>query len=409
MDNLSIFGWMILVVGWVVALGWAWRVGVAIRGFRGMPDLLKRPVNRGVTKAGDSPVLSVVVPARNEEKAIEATLRSLFRVIGVPLEIVAVDDRSTDGTGRIMDRLAEEIKNGRTATTHSYRVIHVDNLPAGWMGKTHAMATGARLTTAPWLLFTDGDVTFREDSLARALTYVDRVTADHLILFPTLILRSSGERMMMGFLQVFAVWCSRPWRASNPNAMRDFLGLGAFNMIRRSVYDSIGGFEALRMEVLEDLRLGYEVKKRKFRQHVVFGHNLLRIHWAEGAMGIVNNLTKNAFAIFRFHLWLIVAAMVGVAVLCLLPFLGLFFIQSGGLWILLPSVLTLLALGAMYESFKHFTGTSAVYALTFPFAACLFLYALGQSLSMTMRGGGVTWRGTFYPLQELKKQCGPLW
>jgi len=89
--------------------------------------------------------------------------------------------------------------------------------------------------------------------------------------------------------------------------------------------------------------------------------------------------------------------------------LGLFFIQSGGLWILLPSVLTLLALGTMYEFFKHFTGTSAVYALTFPFAACLFLYALGQSLSMTMRGGGVTWRGTFYPLQELKKQCGPLW
>ena len=336
-------------------------------------------------------------------------MRSLFRVIGVPIEIVAVDDRSTDGTGRIMDRLAEEIKDGRTATAHRYKVIHIDSLPAGWMGKTHAMATGARITTAPWLLFTDGDVKFREDSLARALTYVDRVEADHLVLFPTLILRSRGERMMIGFLQVFAVWCSRPWRAQDQSALRDFLGIGAFNMIRRSTYESIHGFETLRMEVLEDLRLGYEVKKHKFRQHVVFGHNLLRIHWAEGAMGIVNNLTKNAFAIFRFHLWLIVAAMVGVALLCVLPLLGLFFIQSGGLWVVVPSVVILLMLAAMYEFYRRYTGTSIFYALTFPFAACLFLYALGQSLTMTLRGGGVTWRGTFYPLQELKKQCGPLW
>jgi glycosyltransferase involved in cell wall biosynthesis len=409
MDNLSIFGWMVLVVSWVIALGWTWRVGVAIRGFRKMPNLLKRPVDRGGTRASGSPVLSVVVPARNEEKAIEATLRSLLGVIGVVLEIVAVDDRSTDATGRIMDRLAAEIKGGQLATPHSFKVIHIDNLPAGWMGKTHAMATGARLTTAPWLLFTDGDVKFREDSLARALTYVDRVAADHLVLFPTLILRSLSERMMMGFLQVFAVWCSRPWRAGDPNSQRDFLGIGAFNMIRRSVYESVGGFEALRMEVLEDLRLGYEVKKHKFRQHVVFGNNLVRIHWGEGAMGIVNNLTKNAFAIFRFHLGLIVAAMVGVALLCVLPFLGFFFIQSGGIWILLPTAVIVLALAAMYGFYKQFTGSSVFYALTFPFAACLFLYALGQSLTTTLRGGGVTWRGTFYPLQELKKQCGPLW
>jgi glycosyltransferase involved in cell wall biosynthesis len=409
MDNLSILGWTILVVGWVIALGWTWRVGVSIWGFRKIPDLLKRPVIRGGAGTSGSPVLSVIVPARNEEKAIEATLRSLLGVIGVVLEIVAVDDRSTDNTGRTMDRLAAEIKSGKTETAHAFKVIHIDNLPAGWMGKTHAMATAARQTTAPWLLFTDGDVKFREDSLARVLGYVDQVAADHVVLFPTLILRSRGERMMMGFLQVFAIWCTRPWRASNPDARRDFLGIGAFNMIRRSVYESIGGFEALRMEVLEDVRLGYEVKKRKFSQHVVLGHNLVRIHWAEGAMGIVNNLTKNAFAIFRFHLWLIVAAMIGVGLLCVLPFLGVFFIQSGGSWILLPSVVTLLALAAMYEFYKQFTGTSTFYALTFPFAACLFLYALGQSLTMTLRGGGVTWRGTFYPLQELKKQCGPLW
>jgi len=108
-------------------------------------------------------------------------------------------------------------------------------------------------------------------------------------------------------------------------------------------------------------------------------------------------------------LWLIVAAMVGVALLCVMPLLGLFFVQSGGLWVVVPSVVILLMLAAMYEFYRRYTGTSIFYVLTFPAAACLFLYALGQSLMRTLRGGGVTWRGTFYPLQELKKQCGPLW
>ena len=101
--------------------------------------------------------------------------------------------------------------------------------------------------------------------------------------------------------------------------------------------------------------------------------------------------------------------MMGVALLCVLPLLGLFFIQSGGLWAVLPSVVILMALAAMYEFYRRYTGTSLLYAFTFPYAACLFLYALGRSLTMTLRRGGVTWRGTFYPLQELKKQSGPLW
>jgi glycosyltransferase involved in cell wall biosynthesis len=374
-----------------------------------MPDLLRMggsPLEEG---ASGAPALSVVVPARNEERAIEATLRSLLAVEGITIEIVAVDDRSTDATGSIMDRIAAEVASGLIPTRHGLRVHHVEQLPEGWLGKTHAMAMAARMTTAPWLLFTDGDVFFRADSLARALGFAERDGADHLVVFPTLIFRSKGERMMLGFLQAFAVWTTRPWRVADRRARRDFLGIGAFNMIRRTVYDSIGGFEFLRMEVLEDMRLGYEVKHRGFAQRAAFGLNLVRIHWAEGVFGIMDNLTKNAFAIFRFRLSLLLAACCGVALICVFPFVGFLLSAWASEWIELASLLVVATLLALYRFYQRFTGTSFLYAFTFPVPACLLLYAILRSMVLTLFRGGVVWRGTHYPLRELRKQCGPLW
>ena len=359
------------------------------------------------TGAGEPLELSVVVPARNEEKAIEATLRSLLAIEGVALEIVAVDDRSTDRTGAIMDRIAEDVASGRIATRQVLRVHHVDHLPEGWLGKTHAMAMAARMTTAKWLLFTDGDVLFREDSLARALAFAERDGADHLVLFPTMIIRSRGERMMMGFLQVFSVWTTRPWKVADAKA-RDFLGMGAFNMIRRSAYEAVGGFEHLRLEVLEDLRLGFEVKRRGFAQRVAFGPELLHIHWAEGISGIMNNMTKNAFAAFRFRMLLLLMACGGMALVCLMPFAGPLMFRWTGVGMVLASAAAIGSILALYRFYRRFTGTGTLYAFTFPIPACLLLYTVLRSMVLTLLRGGVMWRGTLYPLKELRKQCGPL-
>jgi glycosyltransferase involved in cell wall biosynthesis len=401
-------GWVLLSAAWAVALAWGWRAATAIRGLSSMPDLSSMNGAGQWSVAAELPALSVVVPARNEEMAIEATLLSLLAIEGVALEIVAVDDRSTDRTGIIMDRIAEEVASGAIATKQILRVHHVDHLPEGWLGKTHAMAMAARMTTAKWLLFTDGDVLFREDSLARALDFAERDGADHMVLFPTMIIRSRGERMMMGFLQVFSVWTTRPWKVADAKARRDFLGMGAFNMIRRSVYDSLGGFEALRMEVLEDLRLGYEVKRGGFAQRVAFGPDLLHIHWAEGVSGIMNNMTKNAFAVFRFRMLMLLLACGGMALVCLMPFAALLLWRWAGVGVVLASVAAMVSIVALYRFYRRFTGTSALYAFTFPIPACLLLYTVLRSMVLTLLRGGVIWRGTLYPLQELRKQCGPL-
>ena len=388
-----------LVADWCVALAWTVRGLTWLRGLRLVPDMC------GDQYRAESPekaaVLSVVVPARNEGEAIRACLESLMASTGVVLQVIAVDDRSEDRTGAIMDEIAAE--NSRSV--HSLMVLHIDTLPDGWMGKTHAMARAAAVATGAWVLFTDGDMLFAPDALGRVMRYAATERADHVVLYPTMIYEGFGERMMLSFLHVMSVWGVRPWRVSDPKAKRDFIGIGAFNLIRRSVFDELGGWESLRLEVLEDLRMGFMIKQKGYRQRAVLGRDLTRIRWAHGAMGAVDNMTKNLFALFRFRLWLAALAVISVAVLCLLPLAGL---RMGwiGMW---PVLLMLAALAVLYARYQRLGLPGMLYVLTFPVGSVLFLFALVRSIGSTVLRGGVTWRGTFYPLAELRKEAGSAW
>jgi glycosyltransferase involved in cell wall biosynthesis len=356
--------------------------------------------------------LSVIVPARNEGEAVTAGLRSLLASKGVALEVIAVDDRSTDETGAAMDALqTDALGREPGAAGVRYVVEHVRELPAGWLGKPHAMAHGAALATGEWLLFTDADVVFAEDTLTRALIYIEREGADHLLVVPTVVSCSAGEAMMLPFLHVLSIWGPRLWRVADPRS-RDAVGVGAFNLMRRSTYEAVDGWERLRMEVIEDLRMGYLIKRAGFASRVVTGRNLVRIRWAHGAWGVVTNLTKNVFAAFRFRIGLMAAGTVATAVLCLAPFAGLVLGVGWDRAWLGPSAVSLVSLAALYWRYRRFADPNGpltvLWLLAFPAAAVLFVYAVARSTVLTLVRGGVVWRGTFYPLNELREHAGPL-
>ena len=392
--------WSGIAVGWLVALLWATRASAWLRGISRLPDLLEQesPVARGS--------LSVIVPARNEGPGVAAGLRSLLASKGVDLEVIAVDDRSTDETGTAMDALEQKAPAARVR----YVVEHVRELAAGWLGKPYAMARGTALATGEWLLFTDADVVFAEDTLARALAWLELEGADHLLVVPTVMARSAGEAMMLPFLHVLSIWGPRLWRVADPRS-RDAVGVGAFNLMRRSTYEAVGGWERLRMEVIEDLRMGYLIKQAGFASRVVTGRNLVRIRWAHGAWGVVTNLTKNVFAAFRYRIGLIVAGTVATAITCLVPFAGLVLgIGWDRAW-LWPSLVSLAALAALYWRYREFADPSGAATMlrlaAFPAAALVFIYAMVRSTVLTLVRGGVVWRGTFYPLRELREHAGP--
>src|SRR5579864_4100997 len=291
---MGYFHW---IAGIILALAWFSRIVDAALGMPSVADVSRPEWNRSSVTPSGNPRVSIIVPARNEEAEIENALRSLLALDYENYEVIAVNDRSTDRTGEIMERVAgdlhpSKIAEGGPPSGNILRVLHHTDLPAGWMGKTHAMWTAADQASGDWLLFTDADVLFKPDSLRRALVYAEAESADHVVLFPRMIMKRPGEYMMIAFFQTMFMFGHRPWKVADPST-DDHMGVGAFNLVRRRVYDAVGGYEALRMEVLDDMKLGKVVKKAGFAQRNVFGGNLISIRWAKGAMGIVNNLTKN--------------------------------------------------------------------------------------------------------------------
>jgi hypothetical protein len=376
--------------GAVLALAWVSRiVDAAI----GMPKVANIAEPQWDVRAPEARV-SIIVPARNEAADIEESLTSLLRLDYQDYEVITVDDRSTDGTGQIMDRLA-----AIPAAQGRLRVIHVDQLPKQWLGKTHAMWSAARRATGDWLLFTDADVTFRPDSLRRAMAYADAERADHVVLFPQIVMKKPGERMMVAFFQTLFVFGHRPWKTADPEAP-DHMGVGAFNLVRRSTYESVGTYERLRLEVLDDMKLGKVVKNAGFRQRNVFGDDLISLRWAKGAWGMVENLTKNFFAVLSFQWWRVLASCCAFAFFNLLPFAGVWLAHG---WQRLLYAVALLSMFGIYVGMSRRSPIPPYYLLLHPISTALFLYILLRSMSVTLWRGGVVWRGTRCPLEELRK------
>jgi hypothetical protein len=362
----------LLVVYWLLALAWMRRAVMALRGIPLLPDLTKMTARALPDLVlAEEPDLTVIVPACNEEQAIEATLRSLLASTGVRLQIVAVNDRSTDGTGATMDAIAAEAKAG--GGPHELEVIHIRELPAGWVGKAHAMALGAQ-------------------------------QAYHLVLALTVEFKSSAEAAVLAAFQALAQWRNRLWKVADPKAW-DFFGAGGFNLVRRQVYEQLGGFGSLRMEVVEDLRLGWKVKRAGYAQRVVLGPGLASIHWIQGALGIVGLMEKNGFAAFRYRVGMASLVFLGFALQVVLPLAA---IASGG-WATVAGLLTYVFIGLSYVANRPVTQAPPWVAIFFAPAVAVLLFALVRSMILTLKRGGVKWRGTLYPLDELRRSAGHRW
>lgn len=384
---MEVFHW---ILGTLLGVVWLWRFVDAALGMSTLAEISK--LEWDIAAGDDAPLVSIIVPARNEEANVEQSLASLLALDYPRYEIIAVNDRSEDRTGEIMARLAQ-------TTGGRLRVVHIQSLPAGWLGKQHAMWCAIKIATGEWLLFTDADVVYRRDTLRRAMAYAEASHAHHVVLFPTLEMCSWSERMMLGFFQLLFVFGHRPWKVADPRA-RDHMGVGAFNLVQADAYEASGTHEALRMLLIDDMHLGRLIKEHGFAQRNVFGRGLLRLRWAHGAWGVVDNLTKNFFALMSFQWQRSLAAVALLLVLNLGPYLGVFFapgIAKGGYIVALGSLL------ALYVGMSALCDIRPLYFFLHPIAALLFAYILLRSAGLALCRQEVEWRGTRYPLGELRK------
>ena len=385
---------VLMATAWGIAAAWVGKFLETARGLTRVPDLWGAEWDR---MPEGEPRVAVIVPARNEEAMVGACLRSLVEQDYPRLRVIAVDDQSTDGTGRAIAEVAGR-SEGRV------EAIEVRELPAGWLGKTHAIACGARRAMdgegCDFLLFTDADIEFERTTVRRALAFARETGADHFVLLPTTTTKTRGEAMLLAYLGVMSLWAIRPWRVADPRSQRDAIGVGAFNLLRAGAYTAIGGFEAIPMEIVEDLSLGRRVKRAGLRQGIATAAGMVCLHWAPGTRGIIEGMGKNVFAVFRFRAAALMVAAASMVVFCVGP--------AGFVWMRatrIPGLLALAAVAGLYGAWSRVSRIGWAYAVTFPVAAVVVVYAMLRSMVITLARRGVVWRGTFYELRELRRQA----
>jgi hypothetical protein len=195
---------------------------------------------------------------------------------------------------------------------------------------------------------------------------------------------------------------TRPWKIEDPKARRDVAGVGAFNLVRRDALNEIGGWLPQRLAVLDDITLGRRMRAAGMRQRIAFAPGLVLVHWAKGARGVLRGMTKNFFSAFNFQPLLVLLACLWIAVFCLLPLAGLAWLPT-----LLPALIILCCIGATYRVMGAVSQIDARYAWLYPLGAVALMFAMLRSMVVVLVRRGVVWRGTHYPLRDLRRHNSP--
>jgi len=370
-----------------VALVWIAEFVILARGVPTLPSIGK------IAPAADTdcPSISILFAARDEAEKLPGALATMLALDYPRHSVIAVDDRSKDATGAILEKAAREDAR--------LKLVRVDSLPAGWLGKPHALQQAFEHSSGEWLVFTDADVHFAPDVLRRAVALANAKKWDHMTLMCNAKMFTFGERLAMTFFGMAFMIGTRPWEASNARAA-GYSGVGAFQLIRRSAYEKLGTHRRLAMEVVDDMKLGKLAKEAGVRSGAGKAGDLVSVHWHAGIGNIVRGVTKNFFAATGYKLWLAAGQVAGVLMLCVLPVAALPFVHGWGLVFAgIATALPIIATAGVAWELK----TPLAYALTFPIGALIFAWMLARSTIITLWRGGIVWRGTFYRLEELKR------
>ena len=378
---------MLTLLAGAVAAFWLVALVMLATGFRRVESLEELPA----LEEGRAPRVSLIIAARDEAKHIEQAMGSLLAMDYPDLEIIAVDDRSTDGTGEILDRLAR--------LDHRIDVVHIHEIPGGWLGKLNAMQAGAQQSTGELLLFADGDVYFHADALSRAVAYLQAQRLDHLCSVPRLINTHWTLRMMLPVFSVFLFLQARPWKVQDPDSSAH-MGVGAFNLLRRDCFEAIGGFEPIRLRPDDDVKLGKLVKLNGFRQGFVDSGAMLEVEWYHDAAEMIRGLEKNSFAFLDYSVPRMSAACLAVLAVCLWPLPGTFLAPGLAQAFNLFSLLVMTALGS---GILRRQSLGFQWGLLFPLGGGMMVIAMFNSMLATVRQQGIRWRGTHYPLEQLRR------
>ncbi len=364
------------------------------------------------------PKLSLIIPACNEADTIDAATRSRLNDGYPNLEVVLVDDRSDDGTGEIIDRLA--------ATDDRVRALHITALPDGWLGKVHALHRGAQAATGEWLLFSDADVHVEPGTFARTVAYCEQRGLDHLALLPQFWPSSFSLACVLAYFIRLICLSLRLWAVEDPKSSAK-VGVGAFNLVRRTALEQAGGFHELRLTVGDDVGLGQLLKDAGARCAVINGRGHVGLQFYRTLGAAARATEKSALVVFQFSylrfatgvpalLWCELSPVIALVLACVWAGAGTVDTAGAGLATLSASgsevsaAIILGVLGAAGLGLALFSALVINRWIRMPlWPAALFPLGAVLSAAITVRAvvlatwrGGHMWRGVLYPTELLR-------
>ncbi len=336
------------------------------------------------------PEVSVIIPACNEAATIEPALKSILAMDYADLEVIAVNDRSIDRTGAILEQIQKQYPD--------LQIYDISELPEGWIGKNHALQYGAERARGEYLLFTDADIIMEKSSLARAIHHMLENKLDHMSMFfksiapggllNALILDAGGGLMLL----------LKPWKAKDPKSKR-YMGVGAFNLIKSDVYKAIDGHRTIAMHPIDDVMLGKVIKHSGFLQDCLLGHNFIQVEWYVTVREFISGLMKNTFAFYNYKMTHVLFGVLVVVIINILPLLAFVFtsgITRGLFWAAVMVRVLSFARGF------SMTGINPWYSVWALVTSYVYIYIALKAAITTTINRGIIWRGTYYSLDELK-------
>lgn len=380
-----------LWIAWVLLFclgGWITHALVMMMTTRTLPRLeeVRSP------EPSEWPRLSVIVPALNEAETIETAMQSLLDEDYPNLQILLINDRSTDETGAIIDRMA--------AQDPRVTPVHITELPEGWLGKVNALHQGMLQANGECVLLTDADVHFAKGVLRKAISFGIAENKDFLTALPDVQTKSfwlQATSMALGELMGVA---AKIWEVGKPNSQA-YAGVGPFNLMRRETYDKSKGLPWLKMEISEDLGVGLMMKEAGAQMTLFNARNQLLWSWYKDLPEMVKGLEKNIFPLigqYKYSNAILFSVLLWLTVLA--PFAA--FYPHGITWLAYVG-------GAAFSLHILY---AIVYSrwLNFPALPGIFLqvgkpilsFILLRSAYLCWKQNGILWRGTHYRLQDLK-------
>ena len=291
-------------------------------------------------------LVSVVMVVKDEEKHILETLLCLLKQDYPTLEVIIVDDRSTDKTAAIVKTLMEKNSN--------VQLVKITKLPQGWLGKNHAMYQGAKVAKGKWLLFLDGDVYFSKNAVSTGMHYLQQHDLNNLTLIPEFKQKSFWLDALITAGALAFYFKLKPWRAKQKN-IHFYAGIGTYNLMLRDMYFSFDGHQSFPMCILDDVKLGKQLKKHGAKQCCLDGQGLISINWYETVFEMIKGTEKNSFAHCRFSILTLLSESILGLCLFIWPLISLFLMDSSFKWL---NVISIFLTGYLYADYAKMKNLS---------------------------------------------------